>query len=62
MWSDPMGRVNFLVLSAAMLLIYGLAYLTDLDLGGFGLVLPFSAVVFAITGLAIGKSGDDKGR
>lgn len=55
-----MTRARYLLLSAAMLGMWGIFRLTDLDLGAFGSVLLISAAVFGIVGLARDSSGNDE--
>jgi hypothetical protein len=58
-----MSRTKYLPAAGALLLIYGLAKLTDLDLGGFGVGILLGAAVFAIMALATPSSkGPTDGR
>ena len=47
-----MTRVKYVQSAIALLFIYGAAWATDLDLGGFGNALLFGAAVFGIMALS----------
>ena len=51
-----MNRAKNVQLAVTLLFIYGAAWVTDLDLGGFGNALLIGAVVFGI--LALTKTGE----
>ena len=51
-----MSKVKNFQLAVALLFIYGVAWVTDLDLGGFGNAFLMGAVVFGI--LALAKAGE----
>ena len=55
-----MTRKKYLMLSACLAVIYGVARLTDLDLGGFGTGLLMIAAVFGVVGIAVKKTGTDE--
>jgi hypothetical protein len=46
-------RGKYLQLTLALLFLYGSAWATDLDLGGFGNALLLGAVVFGIMALSM---------
>lgn len=48
-----MTRGKYLQLTLALLFLYGSAWATDLDLGGFGNALLLGAVVFGIMALSM---------
>jgi len=50
------SKVKNFQLAVALLFIYGVAWVTDLDLGGFGNALLMGAIVFGI--LALAKAGE----
>ena len=50
-----MTRTKSILLTLAMLFLWSSAYLTDLDLGGFGHALLIAAFVFAISAIATGR-------
>ena len=55
-----MSEAKNFQLAVALLFIYGSAWMTDLDLGGFGNALLIGAIVFGIIALANAGEKDSR--